>query len=35
MPRDVSKFGAEDFKQFVDSFDVVLSDCDGKFHPTG
>jgi len=31
MPRDVTKLSKEEISKWVNSFDTVLSDCDGKF----
>lgn len=29
-PIDISKLNEAEFREWVDSFDVVVSDCDGK-----
>jgi hypothetical protein len=35
IPKNVSEFSKEELKNFLDSFDTILTDCDGKFDPDG
>lgn len=30
MPKNIAEFSKEELKDFIDSIDVVLTDCDGE-----